>query len=250
MLPIILSLPHASTKVPPELTGNVLLSEEELFSYSDLLTDRIYAVPNLSVVQFGFSRVLLDVNRAPDDISREYEKREEGVLVHTTWDGKTIYREEPSEEQVQELIKKYHDPFHEEIDSHMAKAKFLIDCHSFLPFGPPLKIDAGKSRPDVCLGNMNYSTCTREHTIFFREFFERHGYSVSINFPYQGKYTLGRHCHRRRIPHFLVPGIQIELNQKLYADPETHMVNEEAVASLNGLMQKVIEEFAGKFGMV
>lgn len=249
MLPIVLSIPHASTKVPPELKGNVLLTKEDLLGYSDLSTDRIFAIPDLLSVQYGHSRVFVDVNRAPDDISREYEKHEEGVLVHTTWDGKPIYKEEPSEEQVQALIKKYHDPFHEEIDSHMAKAKFLIDCHSYLPVGPPLKVDAGKPRPDVCLGNMNYSTCTREHTMFFREFFERHGYSVSINFPYQGKYTLGRHCHRRRIPHFLVPGIQIELNQKLYADPETHAVNEEVIAGLNDLMRKVIEEFAGKFGM-
>lgn len=249
MLPIVLSIPHASTKVPPELKGNVLLTKEDLLGYSDLSTDRIFAIPDLLSVQYGYSRVFVDVNRAPDDISREYEKHEEGVLVHTTWDGKPIYKEEPSEEQVQALIKKYHDPFHEEIDSHMAKAKFLIDCHSYLPFGPPLKVDAGKPRPDVCLGNMNYSTCTREHTMFFREFFERHGYSVSINFPYQGKYTLGRHCHRRRIPHFLVPGIQVELNQKLYADPKTHAVNEEAIAALNTLMRKVIEEFAAKFGM-
>ena len=249
MLPIVLSIPHSSIRVPSELEQNVLLNEQDLLGYSDLATDRIFRIPNTYIVQYQFSRIFVDVNRAPDDISREYERREEGVIVHTTWDDKPIYREEPSEEQMNELIKKYHDPFHEEIDSYMARAKFLIDCHSYLPVGPPLKIDAGKPRPDVCLGNTNYSTCTREHTVFFREFFERHGYSVSINFPYQGKYTLGRHCHRRRIPHFLVPGIQIELNQKLYADPVTHTVDDEAIDALNILMQKVVEEFAGKFGM-
>ena len=247
MLPLIVTIPHAATRIPDELVENVLLSETDLLGYSDLYTDRIFAIPNVSIVTYGYSRVILDVNRAPDDISREYEKGEEGVLVHATWDGKPIYREEPSEERVSELIKKYHDPFHEEIDSYMARAKFLLDCHSYLPIGPPLKPDAGKERPDVCLGNINYSTCSREHTIFFREFFERHGYSVAINFPYQGKYTLGRHCHRRRIPHFLVPGIQIELNQKLYADPVSHAPNHEAMRQLNELMQKVVEEFLGKF---
>ncbi len=250
MYPLIVSIPHSSVRIPQELNGNVVLSANDLLGYSDLATDRIFAIPNTYVVKYDSSRIFVDVNRAPDDISREYERQEEGVLVHTTWDGKPIYKEEPSEEQVAELIQKYHDPFHEEIDSYMAKAKFLIDCHSYLPVGPPLKPDAGKLRPDVCLGNMNYSTCTREHTIFFREFFERHGYSVSINFPYQGKYTLGRHCHRRRIPHFLVPGIQIELNQKLYADPKTHAISEEAITGLNTLMEKVVAEFLEKFEMV
>ncbi|HLC76020.1 MAG TPA: N-formylglutamate amidohydrolase [Candidatus Peribacterales bacterium] len=249
MRPLIVSIPHSSTRVPEELVGNVLLSQEDLLGYSDLYTDKIFAMPNVYIATYGYSRIFLDVNRAPDDISREYEKGEEGVLVHTTWDGKPIYQTEPSEEQVSELIKKYHDPFHEEIDSHMARARFLLDCHSYLPVGPALKPDAGKERPDVCLGNINYSTCSREHTVFFREFFERHGYSVAINFPYQGKYTLGRHCHRRRIPHFLVPGIQIEFNQKLYADSVTHAPSNDAIFQLNQLMQKVVDEFLAKFGM-
>ena len=247
MRPLILSIPHASLRVPEELEGNVLLTEEDLLGYSDLYTERIFAIPNTYTVEYKYSRVFVDVNRAPDDISREYERGEEGVLVHTTWDGKRIYKKEPSELEVQGLIKKYHDAFHEEIDSYIPAARFLIDCHSYLPVGPPLKPDAGKERPDVCLGNVNYTTCSRDHTVFFREFFERHGYSVNINFPYQGKYTLGRHCHRRRIPHFLVPGIQIEFNQKLYADLKTHKPNESAITELNSLMQKVVNEFLAAF---
>jgi N-formylglutamate deformylase len=247
--PIIISIPHASRSVPEGLKDNVLLSEKDLLGYSDLYTDRIFAIPNTYVVEAEASRVFVDVNRAPDDITEEYEKKEEGVVVHTTWDGKQIYKAGPTEKEVAALIKTYHDSFHEQIDSYIPAAEFLIDCHSYLPVGPPLKVDAGKERPDVCLGNMNYSTCTRKHTIFFREFFERHGYSVAINFPYQGKYTLGRHCHRRRIPHFLVPGIQIEFNQKLYADTKTHAPNESAIKDLNLLMQKVVEEFLKEFGV-
>lgn len=249
MRPIIISIPHASRNVPEELEGNSLLSDKDLLAYSDLYTDRIFAIPNTYVVRAEISRVYVDVNRAPDDISKEYEKREEGVIVHTTWDGKQIYREEPKELEVEGLIKKYHDSFHDEVDSYIPAAQFLIDCHSYLPIGPALKPDAGKPRPDVCLGNINYSTCTRKHTVFFREFFERHSYSVSINFPYQGKYTLGRHCHRRRIPHFLVPGIQIEFNQKLFADGVTLAPDDSAIEHLNKLMQKVVHEFLEEFGL-
>jgi formiminoglutamase len=245
--PIIISIPHASREIPEGLEGNILLTENDLLGYSDLYTERIFEIPNTYVVESKVSRVFVDVNRAPDDITQEYEKAEEGVVVHNTWDGKQIYKKEPTVTEVAGRIKLYHDEFHEEIDSYIPAAQFLIDCHSYLPVGPPLKVDAGQERPDVCLGNINFSTCTREHTVFFREFFERHGYSVSINFPYQGKYTLGRHCHRRRIPHFLVPGIQIEFNQKLYADSTTHAPDEGAINQLNGLMQKVVEEFLGRF---
>ncbi len=247
VLPIILSIPHASTRVPEELEGRVLLSERDLLSYSDLFTDRIFHMENARVVAADVARIFVDVNRAPDDISREYTMNEEGVIVHMTWDGKPIYTQEPTEEEIVLLLRKYHDRFHEEIDAHIPSARFLIDCHSFLPVGPPLKIDAGKPRPDICLGNSNYSTCTRQHTVFFRDFFERHGFTVSINFPYQGKYTLGRHCHRRRIPHFLVPGLQIELNQKLYADVQTLHPDDGKIADIHHLFCKAVSEFTTEF---
>jgi N-formylglutamate amidohydrolase len=245
--PIIISIPHASTKIPDALKDNVLLTGQDILANCDLYTDRVYSIANTYVVKCEVPRMLLDVNRAPDDISKEYEDGKDGVVLHTTWEGKHIYKKQPTEKEVNDLIKKYHDPFHEEIDSYIPAAQFLIDCHSYVPIGPPTKPDAGRERPDVNIGNMNYSTCTREHTLFFREFFERHGYSVAINFPYQGRYILGRHCHRRRIPHFLVPGIQIELNQKLYSDPITYAPNEDGIKSLNTIMQKVVEEFLGEF---
>ncbi len=249
MRPVIITIPHASNKVPEELKDRVLLSEHDLLSFTDIFTERIYAIPDTYVVHSKTSLVVLDVNRAPDDIAKEYEGGKDGVMIHQTWDGRKIYKEEPSEAEVTQLIHKYHDPFHEEVDSYIPNARFLIDGHSYKPVGPVGKPDAGENRPDINLGNVNYTTCTREHTIFFREFFERHGYSVSINFPYKGRYTLGRHCHRRRIPHFLVPGIQIELNQNLYMkDLEKFIPDESAITQLNQLMQKVVDEFMKRCG--
>lgn len=247
MRPVIISIPHASTAPPEDLEGKILLNDHDLLSYSDLYTEEIFAIPNVYVVKANVSRVFVDVNRAPDDITEEYEQGEEGVVVHTTWDGKKIYKKEPTVTEVAGRVKMYHDSFHDEIDSYIPAAQFLIDCHSYLPVGPPLKPDAGKPRADVCIGNVNYTTCTRKQTVFFREFFERHGFSVSINFPYQGKYILGRHCHRKRIPHFLVPGVQVELNQKLYSDPETLAPNQDRISELNQLMQKLVDEFLEKF---
>jgi len=171
----------------------------------------------------------------------------EGVTVHTTWDGKKVYKEEPSQEQVDALIKKYHDPFHEKIDEIIPHVRFLIDGHSFLPVGPKLRGDSGNERPDINLGNVNYSSCTRKHTMFFRDFFSDHGYSVAINFPYAGKYILGHHCHRRRIPPFLVPGIQIEINQGLYIKENSFEPIEHKVEEFHELFATLVAEFTEKF---
>jgi len=246
-LPILVSIPHSSPHVPEEIAGQVALSKKDILHYTDLFTERIYNAPNIHIVKADVSRVFVDVNRAPDDISREYEKAEEGVSVLTTWDGRTVYTSKPSQQQADTLIKKYHDPFHQEIEEHMADVQFLIDGHSFLPVGPKLKPDSGKPRPDINIGNINYSTCTREQTVFVRDFFQNLGYSVAINFPYAGKYILGHHCHRRRIPPFLVPGLQIELNQGLYVDPETMAPLEDRIEELHNVFCKLVNAFGERF---
>ncbi|MBM3231144.1 N-formylglutamate amidohydrolase [Candidatus Peregrinibacteria bacterium] len=245
--PILLSIPHASPTVPEEVAEIVALSPKQLLGYTDLYTDKIFTISNVHIVKYGYSRVIVDVNRAPDDISKEYELSAEGVSVHTTWDGSSVYTVEPTQEVMDELIVKYHQPFHDALEEGIPKVQFLIDCHSFLPYGPKLRRDSGIQRPDINLGNANFSSCTREHTVFFRSFFEDHGYSVSINFPYSGKYILGHHCHRRRIPPFLVPGIQIEINQGLYTEEDTLKAIPARVDEFHGIMEKMVDAFCEKF---
>ncbi len=245
--PLLISIPHAGSEVPEEVADIISLSDQELLGYTDLYTDQIFRIENAYVVSTNVSRVIVDVNRAPDDISREYEQAAEGVIVHTTWDAKSVYSKEPSQEIADVLIRKYHDPYHEQIDKHMPKVQFLIDGHSYLPVGPKLKVDNGEERPDINLGNMNFSTCSREHTVFFREFFEERGYTVRINFPYTGKYILGHHCHRRRIPPFLVPGIQIEINQGLYVKPDSFEAIPARVQEFHEIFGKLVTAFMKRF---
>lgn len=245
--PLLVSIPHAGLEIPEEVASVVALSQQELLGYTDLYTDQIFNIDNVHLLTNPISRVIVDVNRAPDDISREYEQAAEGVIVHTTWDGRSVYQKEPSQDIADTLIRKYHDSYHEQIDKLMPEVQFLIDGHSYLPVGPKLKPDSGIERPDINLGNMNYSTCTREHTVFFREFFEKRGYSVRVNFPYTGKYILGHHCHRRRIPPFLVPGMQSEINQGLYLKPDSFEAIPERVEEFHELFDKLASAFCERF---
>jgi len=245
--PILVSIPHAGAEVPPGIAEKLALKPEELRRYTDLYTEQIYGIDDVYRVESRVSRVIVDVNRAPDDISHEYERAAEGVTVLTTWDGKSVYKKELDEKTAAFLISEYHDAFHQRIEECMPYVKFLIDGHSYLPFGPKLKPYSGEMRPDINIGNMNYSTCTREHTVFVREFFETRGYSVRINFPYTGKYILGHHCHRRRIPPFLVPGLQLEINQGLYVKPETDEPIPERITEFRTLFEMLVDAFMMQF---
>ena len=67
--PFLVSIPHASPRVPPEVKDLVALSDEELLGYTDLYTDQIFRVENVQTVEAEYSRVIVDMNRAPADIS-------------------------------------------------------------------------------------------------------------------------------------------------------------------------------------
>ena len=245
--PILVSIPHASNKIPEEVRESVQLSDEDLKQYVDLYSNKIYEVDNVYRIESDICRVIVDVNRAPDDIAKEYHSGQEGVVVHVTQDGKHVYKDLPSDEQAHLLIKKYHDPYHEKIDELMPSLQFLIDCHSYFPVGPKMKKDAGKIRPDFNIGNLRYSSCSRPYTTFARNFFQDRGFTVGINEPYQGGYVLAHHCHRRRTPSFLVPGLQIEISQGLYLNSDTLEPLEGKLEEMNTLFRKFIDKFAGKF---
>jgi len=245
--PILLSVPHASSIVPEEIRSLVRLTDKQLLEYVDLHTDKIYDIRGYHTILGSVCRVFVDTNRAPDDIAKEYEKGEEGVVVHTTQDGIPVYTTLPSEKLIEQLISKYHAPYHEHIDNLMSKIRFLFDCHSYLPIGPRMKKDAGQPRPDFNIGNRMYSACTREHTVFIRDFLEKRHYSVGINIPYMGGYILAHHCHRFRIPTFLVPGMQIEISQGLYVDQTTLDPVPDRITQMNTLMQEMVDVFFENF---
>jgi len=243
-LPILICIPHSSVYVPKKIRQGFLLTSHEIASYSDLYTDEIFNIPNVYKVKCDVSRLVCDPNRAPDDIISEAHLSTDGVVIQIAEDLKQIYKigRNPTIESVEKRLKKYHDTFHEKIDKMLPKIKFLIDGHSLKSIGPPTKPDAGKKRADIVLGNRSYTTCSREHTFFFKRFFEKHGFSVAINDPYSGKYILGYHCSRKHLP-----GIQIEINRKRYMDEKSLRKNPKKIRELNALVKEVMEEFYEKF---
>ncbi len=234
--PIIVTIPHASVFIPAEIRRMMLISDFEIREQADLYTDEIFSVPNAHIVKAGISRVVADPNRAPDDIEMEYRLGAEGVIISITENGNPIYHEIPSVESISERIEKYHEKFHEEIESLVPKMKFLIDGHSLRSIAPPTKHDAGKKRAEISLGNRGYTTCSRDITMKTAHFFMEKGFEVKINDPYSGKYVLGYHCSRK-----IFPGIQVEIRRDLYMDEKTLKPHPEKIRLFRAIMTELIE---------
>ncbi|MBU1089444.1 N-formylglutamate amidohydrolase [Patescibacteria group bacterium] len=239
LLPILISIPHCSTFVPAELRRLMLLSDFEIKKSADPFTDEIFNASNAHVVKAKISRLVADPNRAPDDIEMECQLCADGVVVSIDENGKQIYREPPSEKAIFERVKKYHTTFHAEIEKLKPKMKFLIDGHSMWSVAPATKSDAGKARPDVCLGNRDFTTCSRSRTLKILKFFQKKGLSVNVNKPFGGKFVIGEHCSRHRLP-----GIQIEFNHKLYLNEKTLRPRKKDVEKLNKIIFELVEILA------
>jgi len=212
------------------------ITDKDIKAHSDLATDMIFGVPNAHIVKAKISRLVVDPNRAPDDIEMEYKLGHQGVVVSVSEDGKPIYKDPPTVEAIFERVKKYHDSFHKKIMELESKVKFLIDGHSMKSVAPSMKVDAGKERPDITLGNRDYTTCSREITMKIKHFFEEKKFQVRINDPYKGKYILDHHCSRKGLS-----GIQIEINRKFYMDEKKLLVHEEKVKKLNCMIRELVE---------
>jgi len=237
--PVLITIPHCSTFVPVELRRLMTLKDAQIRRMCDPFTDEIFDVPKAYVVKARISRLVTDLNRAPDDIESEVKLSAAGVVVSIDIDGNPIYKSPPSIDMIMDRVTNYHDTFHNRIDQLKSQMKFLIDGHSMRNIGPATRFDAGKERVDIVLGNRDYTTCSRSATRKIMKFFEDRGLNVKINDPYKGAYLVGYHCSRKGLP-----GIQIEVNEKLFMNEKTRRPYKRKIAELRGMMSLLVKEIA------
>ncbi|HXV64150.1 MAG TPA: N-formylglutamate amidohydrolase [Vicinamibacteria bacterium] len=203
-LPLLLSVPHAGTRVPPEAEPYCILTPREVVEDGDVGAREIYDLAS-EVEAFhttDVARAIVDLNRAVDDF------RQDGVVkTHTCWNV-PVYRDFPPREVVTELLDRYYHPYHARL-RHLATStdvKLGIDCHTMAPYGPPVGPDPGIERPRACLSN-GEGTCPRAWIEAMREAFHRTiGPSVKINHPFQGGFITRTHAAE-------LPFVQLEMSR-------------------------------------
>lgn len=234
--PILVTIPHGSTFVPKDLRNLMGLTDFQIKRQSDPFTDQIFDVPNAHVLKGRISRLVVDLNRAPDDIEMEHQLSNRGVVVSVDIDGNQIYKTPPSPEAIVDRVQNYHYAFHEKIEELKPQMRFMLDCHSMRSVTPATKPESGKERADIVLGNRHFTTCSRVMTRLIMKFFEDRGFSVKVNEPFTGRFIIGYHCSRNGFP-----GIQIELNEKLFMNTKTYRPNKKSIQGFNRVMSELVE---------
>ncbi len=226
-LPFIISLPHSSGRIPEGLRKVFSLNEEEIMESVDRGTKDIFgSIPAMALVKAGWSRLVVDLNRASD------EQGPKGLIPRIDYYGRVVYHTHlvPDRREREHRLRKYYLPFHKQLRDALDRPDIigLFDCHSLNGIGPSEAPDAGKRRKDIILGNngnkqglvdptLGRTTCPSETMELMRDVFTRKGFSVSLNDPYSGGF-ISTHYGQTCIETGRF-AVQIEINQDLFLAP-------------------------------
>lgn len=138
--PLVVSLPHTGTEIPPEIEAN-LVSPWLARKDADWWVDRLYDFAHdlgATVIRTAISRTVIDVNRDPSGASLYPGQATTELCPTTTFDGEPLYREGmvPDALEIDRRRVAYFDPYHAALEAQIARLRgshvrvVLYEAHS------------------------------------------------------------------------------------------------------------------------
>ena len=220
-IPLVVSIPHTGTRVPPEIAENFASSTMRELPNTDWHLHELYDfLPELGVrvIHANFSRFVVDLNRPPEGGSLYPGRFETGLVPTQTFDGEPIWAEAPDDAAVAARREKYHAPYHARLEEMLAETRdrfgqaTLIDAHSIRSAATLISDELVN---DIYLGNQEGATCGEWLIGELETGFVGHGLQVVRNHPFKGGY-ITRHYGAMEG----VEACQIEMAQRVYMDEE------------------------------
>ena len=221
-LPVLLSIPHGGTRIPPEVRDKIALSSNAVFNSGAAFTKELYNLKTqvAHVVTTDISSLFVDVNRDPGERPPKYPN---GVVKSHAKNGLAIYKRglSPDGLLIDALLKKYYYPYHDRISELIEKRNKAVilglDCHSIPVGDAAASPDPGQKKPLITLTNGYGETSPLEIiqrlAVCFRQIFRLKESEVSINPPDLGSFIIRTYGNEP------LPWIQIALNRSLYLKP-------------------------------
>ena len=214
-LPVLLSIPHGGTMVPPEVSHMLCIQEREIMRDGDACTPQIYDLGDgvQVVVRAEVARAFVDMNRSIRDVP---PSKPDGMIKSATCYGVPIYKVQPDQAIRDILVQNYYLPYHRAIQRGLREdIQLCVDCHSMASEPPLVSPDAGSAaRPLFCLSNRRGRTCS-DHTMerlagCIAESYGIDKSDIRFNDPFQGGHITGTYGNNP------LPWIQVEMNRSLY----------------------------------
>ena len=239
-LPLFVSIPHSGEQVPDEVSWLKNLKEETLMRDVDRFVDRLYdrAINDLalSAIITPWHRYVVDLNRHTDQFDAtavegapgEAGTQPKGLHWSRTTFDEVLIESPMSEELHHSLVKKYYEPFHNNVQE-MRKAlkdrwgaSYQLDLHSMPSQGTSFHPDPGQTRAEIVVSDFHGKSCKSKFKDLVMKAYQEVGFQVAYNWPYVG----GGITQMYGDPNNDFHTLQIEMNRALYMDEKTKKLDD------------------------
>jgi N-formylglutamate deformylase len=165
-VPVLISLPHVGTVVPPEIAAD-WTDKAKTLPDTDWHLGELYAFAcqlDVGILQARLSRYVVDVNRPPDDLPLYHDKHYTELCPTRMFTGEPIYRagRTPDAAEVARRRERYWQPYHDALERELARLQarhgyvILWEGHSIKSRLPWL---FEGTLPDLNLGTASGASC-------------------------------------------------------------------------------------------
>ena len=218
--PLLISMPHVGTHVPPALAARFTAEAREVPD-TDWHLERLYDFADelgASVLVATHSRYVIDLNRPPDGASLYPGQSVTGLCPVDTFDNTPIYEagDVPEDDEIAERRDAIWKPYHAKLAEELARLHAqhgiaaLWDAHSIRSVLP--RFFEGKL-PDLNLGTGKGTSCDPALAQTLRGIAESAtGYTGVLNGRFTGGYITRHYGHPAQNVH----AVQLEMTQSSY----------------------------------
>lgn len=244
--PLLVSMPHVGTHVPPEIAER-FTSEARPLPDTDWHVDRLYDFLDdldATVIAAAHSRYVVDLNRPPDDRPLYPGASNTGLCPLTTFDGAPIYAEdEPNAAEIAERRTRYWRPYHERLSTALKEIQtrqgiaLLWDAHSIRSRVP--RFFEGRL-PDLNIGTADGAGADAALTERIAAAAAAKGadYTAVVNGRFKGGYITRAYGDPREGIHAL----QLELSQITYMDENPpYAFRDDLAAQIRPVLRRLVQ---------
>jgi len=244
--PLIVSVPHAGTEVPPQLEARLTPAALRLPD-TDWHVERLYDfAPTLgvSMIVARHTRYLIDLNRPPDDAALYSAAAQTGLCPTRSFDGEPLYRDGTErltpadiERRRAQYWQPYHDALRTLLDDTRRRLGFalLLDAHSIRSTVP--RLFDGRL-PDINVGTYDGRSCTPAIKDALRA---RLAATPHFSQVFDGRFKGGHITRHYGRPTEHVHALQIELAQCSYMDEVAPVYDAARATPLRDLLRSIVE---------
>ena len=169
-------------------------------------------------------------------------------VIYTKTSTQNALRRKISQKERKALLKSYyfthHKAFYEAVKKILDKYGkcLIIDCHSFSSFVQDYELTKDAYRSQICLGTNDFHT-PKALLDFAKSAFEKAGFEVAINTPFDGAITPIKFYEKDS----RVSSLMIEVRRDLYMDETTGKVRKDWLdvkARINSSCRQICAEFS------